>query len=133
MGCGVGRRCGTDLGLLWCRPAAAAPLQPLVWVPPSICHKCGPKKAKKKKKNLWHILLCVCMFYQSIESIEAILSFLSFFPFFPLTAVPVVHGSFQARVKSELQLPAYTSAIAKLDPSHNCDLHHSSWQHQVLN
>ena len=36
-------------------------------------------------------------------------------------------------VKSELQLPAYTTTTATPDPSHICDLHHSSWQHQILN
>ena len=36
-------------------------------------------------------------------------------------------------VKSELQLLAYTTATAMQDPSHVCDLHHSSWQHQILN
>ena len=35
------------------------------------------------------------------------------------------------RVESELQLPAYTTAIARLDLSPVCDLHHSSWQHQI--
>ena len=31
--CGVACRCGSDLALLWlwCRPAAAAPIQPLAW------------------------------------------------------------------------------------------------------
>ena len=32
------------------------------------------------------------------------------------------------RVKSELQLPAYTTATATQDPSLVCDLHHSSRQ-----
>ena len=38
-------------------------------------------------------------------------------------------------VKSELQLPVYTTdtATAMRDPSHICDLHHSSCQHQILN
>ena len=36
-------------------------------------------------------------------------------------------------VESELQLPAYTTATAILDLSRVCDLHHSSWQHQILN
>ena len=36
-------------------------------------------------------------------------------------------------VKSELQLPAYTTATAMQDPSHIRDLHHSPWQHQILN
>ena len=36
-------------------------------------------------------------------------------------------------VKSELQLPAYITAIATPDPRCVCDLHHSSWQCQILN
>ena len=34
--------------------------------------------------------------------------------------------------EAELQLPAYTTAAAP-DMSHICNLHHSLWQHQVLN
>ena len=34
-------------------------------------------------------------------------------------------------VESELQLPAYTTATATQDPSHVCDLHHSSWQRRI--
>ena len=36
-------------------------------------------------------------------------------------------------VKLELQLLAYTTAIVMKDPSHVCDLHHSSQQCQILN
>ena len=36
-------------------------------------------------------------------------------------------------VQLELQLPAYTAATATRDPSCVCDLHHSLWQHQILN
>ena len=36
-------------------------------------------------------------------------------------------------VESELQLPAYTTATAKLDLSFICDPHHSSWQCWILN
>ena len=35
--------------------------------------------------------------------------------------------------ESELQLPAYTTATATPGPSRICDLHHSSWQCQILN
>ena len=35
-------------------------------------------------------------------------------------------------VKSELQLPTYTTAKTTPDPSRICELHHSSWQRQVL-
>ena len=36
-------------------------------------------------------------------------------------------------VQQELQLPAYTTATATRDPSHVCDLHHSSQQNRTLN
>ena len=36
-------------------------------------------------------------------------------------------------VQSELQLPAYTIGIAMPNPSHVCDLHHSSQQLWILN
>ena len=36
-------------------------------------------------------------------------------------------------VESELQLLAYTTATATWDPSHVCNLDHSSWQCQTLN
>ena len=36
-------------------------------------------------------------------------------------------------VESEVQLPAYTTAIATPDLSHICNLHHSSRKHQILN
>ena len=35
-------------------------------------------------------------------------------------------------VELELQLPAYTTATVKQDPSHICDLHHNSWKHRSL-
>ena len=36
-------------------------------------------------------------------------------------------------VELELQLLAYATASTTLDPSHIFNLHHSSWQHQILN
>ena len=33
----------------------------------------------------------------------------------------------------ELQLQAYATATAMWDPSHIFDVHHSSWQRQILN
>ena len=35
-------------------------------------------------------------------------------------------------VESELQLLAYATATATQDPSHVCNLHHSSRQHRIL-
>ena len=36
-------------------------------------------------------------------------------------------------VESELQLPAFATAPAMRDLSNVCDLHHSFWQHRILN
>ena len=36
-------------------------------------------------------------------------------------------------VESELQPPVYTTATATQDPSHICDLHHSSQHSGILN
>ena len=36
-------------------------------------------------------------------------------------------------VESELQPLAYAAATGVQDPSHVCDLHHSSWQHRIFN
>ena len=36
-------------------------------------------------------------------------------------------------VKSEPRLPAYATATATWDPSHICNLYHSSQQHKILN
>ena len=36
-------------------------------------------------------------------------------------------------VESELQPPAFATATAMPDPSHICDLYHSSGQHWILN
>ena len=44
---------------------------------------------------------------------------------------PVAYGSSQTRVKSELQLPAYTTATATWNPGCICDLHHSLPQLQI--
>ena len=48
---------------------------------------------------------------------------------------PVACGGSQARVELELQLQGYATAKATAMPdlSYVCDLHHSSWQHQILN
>ena len=54
--CGVGRRCVSDLALLWlwCRPAATALIGPLAWEPPYAAgadQEMAKRQKKKKKKN----------------------------------------------------------------------------------
>ena len=46
---------------------------------------------------------------------------------------PIVYGSSQAGVKSELQLPAFTTATATQDASHFCNLYCSWCQCLILN
>ena len=47
-----------------------------------------------------------------------------FFLLLLFRATPAAHG---LGVKSELELLAHTAATATQDPSHVCDLYHSSW------
>ena len=61
-------------------------------------------------------------------------SFLFLFFFFLICFLGLQHMEVpRLGVKSELQLPAYATATAMQDPSGVCDLHHSSWQHWILN
>ena len=54
--------------------------------------------------------------------------------FFLFRAAPAAYGSSQAReIELELQVLAYSTATAVLDPSCICDPHHSSQQCQILN
>ena len=52
--CGVGRRRGSNLALLWlwCRPAAATPVGPLAWEPPYATGAALEKAKKPKKKKI---------------------------------------------------------------------------------
>ena len=52
MSCGVGRRHGSDLALLWlwCRPAAITLIRPLAWEPPRASGE-ALKRQKTKKKT----------------------------------------------------------------------------------
>ena len=58
----------------------------------------------------------------SLPSNLIFFSFVFLGPYSQLKEVP------RLGVQLELQLPAYTTAIAMQDPSRTCDLHHSSWQ-----
>ena len=54
MSCGIGLRCGSDPALLWlwlwCRPAAAAAIWPLVWELPYAIDAALKKRRKEKKE-----------------------------------------------------------------------------------
>ena len=53
MSCAVGRRCGSDLALLWLwyRPSAVALIRPLTWESSYAVGEAQKKKKKKKKKS----------------------------------------------------------------------------------
>ena len=57
----------------------------------------------------------------------------NFFFFFFLGPYPWQMEFPRLGVELELQLLAYTTAMAMWDPSHICNLHHSSWQDWNLN
>ena len=64
MNCGVGRRRGSDLALLWLwhRPAAVAPIRPLAWEPP---YAAGAALENTKKKKS-----CICLVPNSVLSLR---------------------------------------------------------------
>ena len=66
----------------------------------------------------YHIYLFLCAFF--------------FFSFFHAHGIWMFPGS-QARSQIRAAVPAYATAIATWDPNYICDLHCSSWQHQILN
>ena len=59
--------------------------------------------------------------------------FFFFFFFFNFKAAPVAHGSSQARGQIGAAPGSLSTATAMRDPSHVCNLYHSSQQCQVLN
>jgi len=84
--------------------------------PYALCVALKEKKAKTQTKTQLSFLL----FF--------------FFFFFFFLGPPLQHTAApRPGVKSELQLLATATAIAIWDPSCICDLHHSSWQCQILN
>ena len=83
----------------------------------------------------------LCLRSSDWSALEAgtLILFSLFFNFFSLFPFAVLgphsqHMEFpRPGVELELQLLAYVTAIATWDPSHICDLHHSSWQCRILN
>ena len=73
MSCGVGRRRGSDLALLWlwCRPAATAPTGPLAWEPPyaagAALKRQKKKKKEKQKKEMFFCFILSVVDYAAIK------------------------------------------------------------------
>ena len=62
---------------------------------------------------------------------KCILFYFFFFVFF--RAAPMAYGGSQAKDLIRALAAAYTTGTATQDPSHICDLHHSSRQCRILN
>ena len=123
MSCGVGHRHSLVLALrLWHKLAAIVPTQPLHWEFP---YAMGVALKKKKR-------------HETIKPLEentgSLALVLVFFAVFCFLGLQLQHMEIpRLGVKSELQLPAYTTVTKTWDLSRVCDLHHSSWQHGILN
>ena len=67
-----------------------------------------------------------------LMSFKLVFSFLFFFVFLPFLGLLLRHMEVP-RLGIESELPAYARATATRDPSHICDLHHSSRQCRIVN
>ena len=132
--CGVGCRLCWDPALLWLwlKPAAAASIGPLAWE----LLNAAPAALKSNKKTLYSFLSSFSLTLKPffITGILSCLGLFIYFYFFVFLGLHARHMEVpRLGVKLELQLPAYTTATARPDPSHVCDLHHSSWLWWILN
>ena len=81
---------------------------------------------------LFTLLNCLQFYFILLYFISLYFTFILFY-FSRFRAAPPAYGDSQARGQSELQLSAYTTAIAMPDPRCICNLHHSSWQLWIFN
>ena len=111
MSCGVGRRHGSDLVLLWLwrRPAATATIGPLAWELPY------PVGSALERTKYIYIYMYVCIYL--------------------LPTVLVGYRSSHARVQigAEAAAAAFATATGMPNPSHICKLCSRLWQHWILN
>ena len=145
---------------LWCRPAAVGPIQPLAWeLPYAVGAALKKKKTKTQKtgsrfvpligqkgdtcKNVgWGVggrIWCLAPLIWKKKTFKncLVIQFLHcliFNPFFPpFLGLHSQHmGVTRLGVELELYLLAYATATSTPNPSYVCNLHHSSWQHQIL-
>ena len=112
---------------LWCRPAAVAPIRPLAWELP---YAAG-RALKKKKKNV-HLMNGITL---KVQCQVYAVSFLLFYLLISSSMSLFIYlffGLFQGRTHSIWRFPGWDliAATTTQDPSHICDLHHSSQQSQ---
>ena len=99
---------------LWCRRAAEALIRPLAWELAYAMDAAPKCKKKKWGGGAYNI----CHYFSNALSSLSLFFFLG--PHLQHMEVPGLG------IKLELQLLAFTTTTATPDPSHVCDLHHSS-------
>ena len=93
---------------------------------------CSGESTNKQRDFYFYINFCVSAMRRMLKMVQ-LFSFFLFFLFCFLG--PHLRHMEVPRLEVELELlpPAYTTATATPDPSHVCELHHSSRQHRILN
>ena len=83
--------------------------------------------------DILNVLNTFCTINNVFSKVNTQIIFFHFFFFCFLGLHPQHLEVLRLGVKSELYLPACTTVSSTPDPSCVCNLHHSSWQHQMLN
>ena len=107
----------------------------IIYVPLIECVTSAPLSALALHYTplVWRNIFTIKRFFFLSSSLQVLLSLSlspSFFFFFFFRATPMAHGSSQAKGQIGAQPLAYA---ATRDLSCICDLHHSTWQYQILN
>ena len=100
----------------------------------SICHGCGHKIFLKNAFWVLHFFILPFAIGKMLMESQTFFLFLFFFFFFFFLGPHLGHMEVpRLGVQSGLHLLAFNTAKAMPDPSRMCNLHHSSWQHQIPN
>ena len=90
------------------------------------------QKSRVEGRDYIQFMLCSSSYFCGYWQLSAVISFLFCLFFFCFLWPHLRHMEVLGlQVESKLQLPAYATATP--DPSHVCNLCHSSQQHQILN
>ena len=103
----------------------------IIFLMPTKCYICFTKREIEGiHSRLWDLELTMYKW----QDWNSFLFFPFFFFFFFFRAAPSAYGGSQARGRiGAVAAGLCHTATATPDLSHICDLHHSSWQRQILN
>ena len=97
--------------------------------------KCQVSLSYQYRHHQYNKILSIKLFFEgnNLARISQLYYYYYYYYFVFSRAAHVAYESSQARGLIGAQPPAYARATATWDPSHVFDLHHSSWQHRILN